>query len=405
MSSTLSKPSSPVVPLLLSMSISQLSLGLIGPLVPLLLLAAGADAREIGTVTSCFAVGFIIGTLTLGNLVRRVGHRATFAAMTGLAMLAALAMTTLHGAVAWAVLRGCLGIAHAGFCIVVESWLNSYATNRSRGKIFSAYMLVNWAGTMVGPLAISGFSASPFLLVAAAIGLLVGVPPLLLSKARPPPPPSARRMGLRGLWVISPVGLACCATAGLCNGVLYALSPVPLAARGFDQSSIALFLFGLNVAGMAIQLPLGLLADRFGRRAVVVTALGIGTVLGLLLHGATLPGWGLFIALAGMAMTSSGMYGLGSGQTNDRLAELSQGGGDTVAASGGLLLAWAIGAAIGPMLAGVTMDAAGASAMFLYLSAVMGTVATFTAMRMVLRSDAPRTPRAAVLDGTPAGRG
>ena len=199
---------SPVVPLLASMSVTQLSLGLIGPLVPLLLLAAGAEAREIGLVTSCFAVGFILGTLTLGHLVRRIGHRATFAAMTGVAVLAALAMAPLHGALAWGLLRGALGVAHAGFCIVVESWLNSHASNTTRGRIFSAYMLVNWGGTMVGPLMISAFSASPVLLLVAAGGLLFGLPPLLLSAAAPPPAPTARRMGVRRLWAISPVGIA-----------------------------------------------------------------------------------------------------------------------------------------------------------------------------------------------------
>ena len=176
---------------------------------------------------------------------------------------------------------------------------------------------------------------------------------------------------------------------------------MPLAARGFDQPTIALFLFGLNVAGMAIQWPLGLLADRFGRRAVALVALAIGAALGLLLHR-TLPTWAIFAAGAGMAMTTSGMYGLGSGQTNDRLAEVDAGGGDTVAASGGLLLVWAVGAAIGPMLAGSLMDAVGAASMYLYLAGVMGGIGVFTAVRMVRRSDT--AVRTGFLDSASAGR-
>ena len=57
------------------------------------------------------------------------------------------------------------------------------------------------------------------------------------------------------------------------------------------------------------------------------------------------------------------------------------------------------------MLAGVAMDAAGAPAMFLYLAAVMFAVATFTGVRMYLRSDAPRITHTAGLDRAQAGRG
>ena len=86
---------------------------------------------------------------------------------------------------------------------------------------------------------------------------------------------------------------------------------------------------------------------------------------------------------------TSGLYGLGSSQTSDRLA-----GGDMVAASGGLLLVWACGAAIGPAVAGRLMAATDPWVLYAYLPAVLASVAIFTAARMVLRSDAPRGERA-----------
>ena len=383
-------PKSPVPPLLISLFIAYVALGVIGPVTPLMLLQEGASASEIGLVASAHSVGFMVGTLTLGWMIGAIGHRRSFGLAVLVAGGATFGMAMMSTPALWALLRVVLGVAHAGICLVAESWLNAHATNQARGRVFSAYMLTTWGGNVLGPLAISFVPASAGLLALAALVMLVAGVPVALGRAPLPAAPARQRVMLLGLLRVSPVGLVCCLAAGLSNSAFYAMSPVALAGRGYSQAAIAGFLVTINLAGMVAQMPIGLLSDRIGRRPVALGVLLIGTTAGLLLYNATAAPLLVVVALGALfsAMTS-GLYGLGSSQTSDRLA-----GGDMVAASGGLLLAWACGAAIGPAVAGRLMAGIGPWALYLYLPTVLAGVAIFIAARMVLRSDAPRGERA-----------
>ena len=383
-------PRSPVPPLLISLFIAYVALGVIGPVTPLLLLAEGASAAQIGLVASAHSVGFILGTLTFGRLIGAIGHRRSFAVAVVVAASVTGGMAMARTPALWALLRVALGVAHAGICLVAESWLNAHATNQTRGRVFSAYMLTTWGGNVLGPLTISIVPASAGLLALAAFVMLLAGVPVALGRAPLPPAPARQRVMLLGLARVSPVGLVCCLAAGLSNSAFYAMSPVALSGRGYSQAAIAGFLVAINLAGMVAQMPIGLLSDWIGRRQAALGVLLVGSVVGVAIYNAaTAPYWVVVALGAAYSAMTSGLYGLGSSQTSDRLA-----GGDMVAASGGLLLVWACGAAIGPAVAGRLMAAADPWALFLYLPAVMASVAIFTAVRMVLRSDAPRAERA-----------
>ena len=383
-------PSSPVPPLLISLFIAYVALGVIGPVTPLLLLEEAATAAQIGLVASAHSVGFILGTLTFGRLIGAIGHRRSFAVAVVVAASVTGGMALAGTPMLWALLRMALGVAHAGICLVGESWLNAHATNQTRGRVFSAYMLTTWGGNVLGPLTISFVPASAGLLALAALVMLAAGVPVALGRAPLPPAPARQRVMLLGLLRVSPVGLVCCLAAGLSNSAFYAMSPVALAGRGYSQPAIAGFLVTINLAGMVAQMPIGFLSDRIGRRQAALVVLLIGSVAGVALYSATTAPFWVVVALgAGYSAMTSGLYGLGSSQTSDRLA-----GGDMVAASGGLLLVWACGAAIGPAIAGWLMAATDPWTLYLYLPAVLASVAIFTAARMVLRSDAPRAERA-----------
>ena len=383
-------PSSPVPPLLISLFIAYVALGVIGPVTPLLLLEEAATAAQIGLVASAHSVGFILGTLTFGRLIGAIGHRRSFAVAVVVAASVTGGMALAGTPMLWALLRMALGVAHAGICLVGESWLNAHATNQTRGRVFSAYMLTTWGGNVLGPLTISFVPASAGLLALAALVMLAASVPVALGRAPLPHAPARQRVMLLGLLRVSPVGLVCCLAAGLSNSAFYAMSPVALAGRGYSQAAIAGFLVTINLAGMVAQMPIGFLSDRIGRRQAALVVLLIGSVAGVALYSATTAPFWVVVALgAGYSAMTSGLYGLGSSQTSDRLA-----GGDMVAASGGLLLVWACGAAIGPAIAGWLMAATDPWTLYLYLPAVLASVAIFTAARMVLRSDAPRAERA-----------
>ena len=134
-----------------------------------------------------------------------------------------------------------------------------------------------------------------------------------------------------------------------------------------------------------------MMSDLVGRRPVALFALlGSGAAaVGFLLVGAA-PVPVLLMLGAALSGLAAPLYGLAAGLTNDRLDS-----GDAVAAAGALLLAWSVGATIGPFVGGLVMERLGPAGLFFYLVVVFAGMALFTVWRMMLRAEVPRARRTA----------
>src|SRR3546814_6578243 len=119
----------------------------------------------------------------------------------------------------------------------------------------------------------------------------------------------------------------------------------------------------LSRGGFAMQGPLGRLSARFDRRRVIVgTLVGVtATSLAIALTGA--PG----LLLMGLGALFGGLtfalYPLCVAHTNDHLEPEQR-----IAASGGLILLYSIGSALGPMTAAVAMKLAGPTGLFVSIA-------------------------------------
>ena len=378
-----------VVPVLLGVLCAQLALGVMNPLVPLLLVARGTATPQIGLIASAYSMGFMAGAVTAERLVIRVGHIRAFAAFAAMAANATLLLAVTGNPVVWAALRALIGYSVAGVFLGAESWLNGRADNASRGRIFGAYLVASWGGGTTGPLAMRLVSPSPALFIAAAIALSTALLPLALTRRANPEIGRPARMRLAALYRVSPVGLACCLSAGLINGAFYALAPVYLAYVAIPPGGVAVFISAANFAGLLVQWPLGALSDRVPLAALAVVLLALALVAAVLFALLTPRGMPALLALGCMlAAVTAPLYGLGAGQTNDRLER-----GDMVAASGGLLFAWALGATLAPALAGLIMGIWGPQGLFAYLAAVLVAIIGFIALRIRVREEVPRDQR------------
>jgi MFS family permease len=273
--------------------------------------------------------------------------------------------------------------------LVVESWLNDRADPTNRGRAFGAYLVASWGASALGPLALNVVAAAPVMFVLTGVGFATAVLPMALTRQANPAVRPQAHFALGNLYRVSPVGVACCLASGLINGAYYSLVPVYLEGQSYGSGSVAAFISAAMVAGLLVQYPVGVVSDRYGRRPVLLGAVGVGCLLaiGLAFFG------GVSLAIANVlgfcfaAMTAP-LYGLGAGQTNDRMER-----GDYVAASGGLLFTWSLGSAVGPSLAGVIMGRAGPAGLFAYLALVLTALGVFTSARMLLRSEVPRGRR------------
>ncbi len=351
--------------------------------------ALQADARLDGTglavVLSAFYAGQIAGSLVVGRIIARFGHRVAYA---GLAILAGAILPLFlaaEGAAIWAATRFLLGCAFAGLFVTVESWLNDRTPNETRGLTFAIYIQAQLVAIAVGqfaaPLAGAWF-AGPVLAAAALMAL--SAVPVVAGRA----PEAARhglaRMDLVRLAKASPLGVFGVAMAGFIWAAVAAAAPVYAQRSGLPPLEISAFLACAVAGGIALQVPIGWLSDHRDRRVVLAASCGVAAAAAL--TGAWLGGGAAFAAFAVYGGLTFPIYTLCVAHVNDRIAAPER-----VAAAGAMVLLFAIGSTFGPGVATAAMEAAGPGAYFLTLAAAAAALAAFALWR---RSARP-APRAA----------
>jgi MFS family permease len=385
-------------PLLLGMGVLMLGAGLQSTLLGVRATLEGFPTAVIGIVMSCYYIGYLAGTIAAPRLIQGVGHVRVFAAFAAVASAATLLQAAYVHPVSWALLRLVTGLCFAGIYVVAESWLNGCATRTNRSRLLAAYMVVLYLGLGAAQflLTLSSPGASaPFMLVSGLISL--AVVPILLSSQPSPAVAGLRAVGIRELYRASPVGVAAAAVAGLITSIIFSIGPVYARLKGLDTTAIATFMAVCILAGVATQYPVGTLADRFGRRAVIAGVCGLATMAAATI--VTFPGMphASFVVLSavfsGLALT---IYSLGISHVNDRLESAQM-----VAASSALLLLNGAAAIVGPVLASGVMAAYGPSAYFATLGLLTGMLTIHSLWRASRRGPVPQAQRGPSISAQP----
>ena len=369
------------------MAILQLGGGLFGTLLSLRATLEGFPSEVIGLLMSAYYLGFLIGARLSLRFIQSVGHIRTFAACAGVVAVTALIHPIVVDPAVWAILRVVTGMALAGLFTVIESWLNGQASNEVRGRIFSAYMVINLLAMASGQLLLQVAVPSGFILFSlSAMLFALALVPISLSTIAPPEfAPSATRLTFRHLYRESPIGVVGCFCVGLTNGAIWGLGPTFAHDAGFDTQYVSYFMVAIMLGCVSLQWPLGYLSDQMDRRFVIVGIAAVGSVASVLI---ALIGSHSDVALFGLATLFGGtvlsLYSICVSHTNDRV-ENSQ----TVATTSSLLLIFGVGAVIGPTIAGTVYEAAGPASMFFYFGAIEAALVCFALWRILIRRAAP----------------
>jgi len=391
--------------LLLGAAILLLGNGLIGILLPVRATFESFATTSIGLIASGYSAGFVLGCLSVPHIVRRVGHIRTFAVMAAIAASAIQLMALLVGPVAWILLRMISGVAFAGLYMVIESWLNERASNTNRGQLFATYMVIQLAAITAGQMLLPAGDAAGFgLFAVAAIAITLALVPVGLTSSSAPQPLETVRLRLGRLYRMSPVGVLGCFFVGLANGAFGGLGVVFAQGVGLGTTGVALFMSAALVGGTLFQVPFGRLSDRIDRRRVLMLACLLAVLAGAVLAlagetrgGRGVPEWLARIAarpsvLLGAVLVFGGciysMYSLCVAHTNDFVDRA-----DFVEASSGLLLTWALGAVLGPIVAGPMMEWVGLGALFFYAALVHLLFMAFIWYRITRREALPPEER------------
>ena len=378
----MSRTLAPITALLLSAAIYLAGNGLQTVLIPLAAGLNGISEGAIGLIGSIYFAGFALGCWQGPRLLKRVGHIRAFTAMTAIASASAAAYALYPDVIAWSVLRFLTGIAFAVLYLVIESWLNERATNDNRGTVFGLYTFINLTVVTAGQMMVTLYPADRVeLFLLNTILIAAAAVPIALSVALAPAPVEAPTIRIGHLFRTAPAAVLGGFFVGLANGAFWMLMPRYGVGIGMSIDNIATFMAAAVLTGAALQIPLGKLSDGRDRRQVIlltavlagIAALALG-VLGEMGRS------GLYVLVAGAAFGGFALptYGIAVAHLNDWVEE-----GEFVEAAGGMLLTYAVGAVIGPLIASQAMAQFGPSALFFYIGATFLTLGLVLVYRIV----------------------
>ncbi len=236
-----------------------------------------------GALMSGYFIGYFVGANSVPGLVSKVGHIRVFAAFASMASLSILFHAIVVNPYAWILGRFITGFSIIGIFVVVESWLNDRATNKTRGKVLSIYMIITFIGLGLGVLLLN-FSDpkqyEPFILV--SLLLSIALVPILLTKRKAPTFKKISSIKIKELYKISPLATFSMFCSGFIHPVIFTLGAVYGALMNFSVLEISLYLFLITISGAVFQWPIGYLSDLFDRRLIIIITALLGALFAIL---------------------------------------------------------------------------------------------------------------------------
>ncbi len=381
--------------ILLGIGFMMLANGLQGTLLGVRAGIEGFSTFTTGIMMSGYFIGIFIGSFVAPRLVKRVGHIRVFSALASLASISIL----FHGVYVdpwlWMAMRVVTGISFAGFYVVTESWLNDRASNETRGKILSIYMLIITGSMGAGQFLLTLAKPETIdLFILSSVIISFGLIPILLTVKPAPSFDTSSKMSIADLYRASPLAVIGNCLTGMAHGTIFGLGAIYASQVLVDLNAIAWFMACFMIGSLISNWPVGYLSDRIGRRAIMA-GLSIISIVCCLLAIATPKGsitfYLVILALGGAAMP---MYSICVAYANDRLQPHQ-----IVAASGSLVMISGIGLMTGPIVIAFLMDFFDLEFYFWGIASVFGLILLFTLVRINLREAVPLEDQSTLVAG------
>ncbi|AKJ42627.1 MFS transporter [Pragia fontium] len=339
----------PVLLLLAGLLLFTTSMAVLNTLVPLWLIHDALSTWQIGVVSSSYFTGNLVGTLVAGFCINRFGFNRTYHYACILFTVATLLLGISVSFMSWTLWRLIAGIACAIIWVVVESALLRSGTIKVRGQLLAAYMVVYYAGTLFGQLLLGVVptllsSVLPWVIAI----LLAAILPLLFARFEKPKA-EGKQQHILGMLKRrdARLGINGCVISGVVLGSLYGLLPLYLAHSGYQDADVGYWMALMVCAGIMGQLPMGRMADRYGRLFV----LRIQVFAIIMSSLAVLNSYSLAPALFMLGLAGFTLYPIAMAWACEKAAP-----DELVAMNQTLLLSYTVGSLAGPALTAALMQ-------------------------------------------------
>ena len=326
--------------------------GMLSTVLSLRMNLEGFSTHITGLIMAFYYMGLLAGFFICHYVIERVGHIRALTAFVAVATICVMVYGLYLSATTWALLRFLSGIASFGLFMVIESWLSELTDSSQRGRVFSIYMVMTYLGSGFGQQMIKlGEVQGEDLFLIVGILLSLSMIPIAVTKAAHPALPKRERYRFGLLLHKSPLGVLGCLSAGLINSAFLAMTPVFASQIGLNVAQISWLMSVGVLGGLSLQWVVGTLSDHYDR-TLIILLLGISVAaLTLFLYFSETRSFPWLMvemgSLGGLAFT---IYPTAVARAQDVFE-----GKNAVAVSAGLLLAYSIGASLGPIAASAMM--------------------------------------------------
>ena len=336
---------------------SSLGVGLIfgfqPPLIALTLSRLGSSSFAIGAVTAASLIAVILCGPFYPRVIVRLGLKRCIVGGIIFAAALLLLMPLWPSVPFWLALRFVAGCALGLVWIASEIWMTSVSGIESRGTVMGIYGTVFSIGIVAGPILLE-FTGTrgpkPFAIGAACL-LLTLLPLALLRHVTSAAQVFTPLRGLSGALRTAPIVMLAAIVAGLVESADLTLLPLFGMHAGLDERA-ALLLVAVFMAGnVVLQVPIGLLADRYGRTTLLGVCAAASSIGPLLLPASLnfpLLLWPLLFLWGG---TLYAFYSQGIALLGEEFAVEDLPSANTL-----FVMVYCFGGVIGPSTGGIAMD-------------------------------------------------
>lgn len=343
----------------------DIAMGLTLQLLPLLMEKRGIPASLMGLNAAMAPLGIMLGGPLLPRIISHYGSKPVVCAsiVTIIAMLAAFKL--FPGIWAWFAIRFVFGFASGTLFTVSEAWILSGANEANRGRVSGLYTSVLAVTFSIGPLIIpmTGLEGwLPWLIGMACVA--ASAIPLALLKVSDDAFRHQEGAGFVAFVRRAPMLLFAVGTLTFFDAVMLSFFPIFGLRSGLTVEQVTLIL-GVAIIGNALlQIPIGLIADKWSRQGVISLASALTLVLALAMIW-TIKSWLIWPVMLAIGTSAFAIYTIGLTILGDNFK-----GPDLVAGSAAFAAMWGIGGLLGPPIAGAATDAFGIEAIPLTVCAI-----------------------------------
>lgn len=364
----------------------QGGMGLMSVLLPLRMQEAGFSTTEIGIMSAGFATGFFLGCIYAPRLILRIGHIRAFACFATVLSALTLALAIDTDLALWTSARLLSGICFAGLLTISDSWISGETEASVRGRVMAVYMIFYKMAQALGPLVFTFAAISGnwhFMLVSALFSL--SLLPVALREGGNPTPPLKERMTLKKVYQTTPLAVVGCMCLGMTNSPMNNLIAIYGVEIGLEISGAVMLSAALQVGALALQWPMGWASDKRDRRKVMIFGmLMMAMFSAIIAFMPTMPLWVYIILVGVLGGFAMSIYPIILAHAGDYTSSKQM-----VPLCATLMLAFAVGMAIGPITGSFAMDVLGPEGLFIHTILFCLVFVIFALYRMGKRTSVP----------------